>query len=226
MGLNDAEVKKQIDHMIAFIDQEANEKVDEINAKADEEFEIEKSRLVQQQRQKIISAYERKEKHLEQQRKVQQSQLVNQARLRILKHREEQIESILTEARNQLTAVSQDTARYQELLLGLITQGLFQLLEDRVIIQCREADKQLVQAVVPEAIARFKDATKRDVEIYISDKRHLDEDSCGGVKMTSQSGNITVENTLNARLAMIGQQMMPEIREVIFGKNMNRKFLD
>jgi len=226
MGLNDAEVKKQIDHMIAFIDQEANEKVDEINAKADEEFEIEKSRLVQQQRQKIISAYERKEKHLEQQRKVQQSQLVNQARLRILKHREEQIESILTEARNQLTAVSQDTGRYQELLLGLITQGLFQLLEDRVIIQCREADKQLVQAVVPEAIARFKDATKRDVEIYISDKRHLDEDSCGGVKMTSQSGNITVENTLNARLAMIGQQMMPEIREVIFGKNMNRKFLD
>ena len=226
MGLNDAEVKKQIDHMIAFIDQEANEKVDEINAKADEEFEIEKSRLVQQQRQKIISAYERKEKHLEQQRKVQQSQLVNQARLRILKHREEQIEGILTEARNQLTAVSQDTARYQELLLGLITQGLFQLLEDRVIIQCRAADKQLVQAVIPEAIARFKDATKRDVEIYISDKRHLDEDSCGGVKMTSQSGNITVENTLNARLAMIGQQMMPEIREVIFGKNMNRKFLD
>jgi len=226
MGLNDAEVKKQIDHMIAFIDQEANEKVDEINAKADEEFEIEKSRLVQQQRQKIISAYERKEKHLEQQRKVQQSQLVNQARLRILKHREEQIEGILTEARNQLTAVSQDTARYQELLLGLITQGLFQLLEDRVIIQCRPTDKQLVQAVIPEAIARFKDATKRDVEIYISDKRHLDEDSCGGVKMTSQSGNITVENTLNARLAMIGQQMMPEIREVIFGKNMNRKFLD
>jgi len=226
MGLNDAEVKKQIDHMIAFIDQEANEKVDEINAKADEEFEIEKSRLVQQQRQKIISVYERKEKQLDQQRKVQQSQLVNQARLRILKHREEQIDNLLNEARHQLTAVSQDKTRYQELLLGLVTQGLFQLLEDRVVVQCRESDKELVQAVVPLAVANYKEATKRDVEIFISDKRHLDESSCGGVKMTSQSGNITVENTLNARLEMIGQQMMPEIREVIFGKNMNRKFLD
>lgn len=226
MGLNDAEVKKQIDHMIAFIDQEANEKVDEINAKADEEFEIEKSRLVQQQRQKIITVYERKEKQLEQQRKVQQSQLVNQARLRILKHREEQIDNLLNEARHQLAAVSQDTQRYMELLLGLITQGLFQLLEDRVIVQCRKSDKELVQSVIPEAVANFKAATRRDVEIFISDKRHLDEESCGGVKMTSQTGNITVENTLNARLEMIGQQMMPEIREVIFGKNMNRKFLD
>jgi len=226
MGLNDAEVKKQIDHMIAFIDQEANEKVDEINAKADEEFEIEKSRLVQQQRQKIIAVYERKEKQLEQQRKVQQSQLVNQARLKILKHREEQIDNLLNEARDHLAEVSRDEVQYQELLLGLITQGLFQLLEDRVIVQCREEDRALVEAAIPQAVVNFKEASQRNVEIIISEKRHLSADSCGGVIMTSEKGNIQVCNTLNARLEMIGQQMMPEIREVIFGKNMNRKFLD
>ena len=226
MGLNDAEVKKQIDHMIAFIDQEANEKVDEINAKADEEFEIEKSRLVQQQRQKIIAVYERKEKQLEQQRKVQQSQLVNQARLKILKHREEQIDNLLNEARDHLSEVSKDETRYQELLLGLMTQGLFQLLEDRVLVQCREEDKEIVEAAIPQAIVNFKEASGRDVKIFISEKRHLPADSCGGVIMTSEKGNIKVCNTLNARLEMIGQQMMPEIREVIFGKNMNRKFLD
>ena len=49
MALSDADVQKQIKHMMAFIEQEANEKAEEIDAKAEEEFNIEKGRLVQQQ---------------------------------------------------------------------------------------------------------------------------------------------------------------------------------
>lgn len=60
----------QIDHMIAFIVQEAEEKAEEIDAKAEEEFQIEKGRLVQQQRLKIIEYYSKKEKQLEQQRRM------------------------------------------------------------------------------------------------------------------------------------------------------------
>jgi V-type H+-transporting ATPase subunit E len=56
--------------MIAFIDQEAQEKAGEIEAKAEEEFNIEKSRLVQQQRVKIMEFYEKKEKQIELQRKM------------------------------------------------------------------------------------------------------------------------------------------------------------
>ena len=55
---------------MAFIEQEANEKAEEIDAKAEEEFNIEKGRLVQQQRLKIIEYYERKEKQVELQRKM------------------------------------------------------------------------------------------------------------------------------------------------------------
>ena len=77
MALSDSDVQKQIQHMMAFIEQvpriiyvlfplsfkrqtrlidwlidfqEANEKAEEIDAKAEEEFNIEKGRLVQQQR--------------------------------------------------------------------------------------------------------------------------------------------------------------------------------
>jgi len=92
MALSERDVQKQIEHMISFIDQEAEEKVDEINAKADEEFEIEKGKLVQQQRQKIIGYYDKKAKQLEQQKRVQESQLINQTRLKILKFQEDQIE--------------------------------------------------------------------------------------------------------------------------------------
>ena len=70
MALSDADVKKQIKHMMAFIEQEANEKAEEIDAKAEEEFNIEKGRLVQTQRLKIMEYYEKKEKQIEQQKKM------------------------------------------------------------------------------------------------------------------------------------------------------------
>jgi len=61
---------QQIKHMMAFIEQEANEKAEEIDAKAEEEFNIEKGRLVQQQRIKIMEFYDRKEKQVELQKKM------------------------------------------------------------------------------------------------------------------------------------------------------------
>lgn len=73
----------QIKHMMAFIEQEANEKAEEIDAKAEEEFNIEKGRLVQQQRLKIMEYYEKKEKQVELQKKIQSSNMLNQARLKV-----------------------------------------------------------------------------------------------------------------------------------------------
>ena len=51
--------------MMRFIEQEATEKIEEIETKATEEFEIEKGRLVQEQRMKIIEYYEKQEKQVE-----------------------------------------------------------------------------------------------------------------------------------------------------------------
>lgn len=42
MGISDNDVQKQLQHMMAFISQEANEKAEEIDAKAEEEFNMEK----------------------------------------------------------------------------------------------------------------------------------------------------------------------------------------
>ncbi|XP_048448961.1 V-type proton ATPase subunit E 1 [Rhincodon typus] len=91
MALSDADVQKQIKHMMAFIEQEANEKAEEIDAKAEEEFNIEKGRLVQTQRLKIMEYYEKKEKQIEQQKKIQMSNMLNQARLKVLKARDDLI---------------------------------------------------------------------------------------------------------------------------------------
>ena len=50
--------------------------------------------------------------------------------------------------------------------------------------------------------------------------------SAGGIEMYAHKGKIKVDNTLEARLQMIGESTMPQIRTALFGANENRKFND
>ena len=122
MALSDADVSKQIKHMMAFIEQEASEKAEEIDAKAEEEFNIEKGRLVQQQRLKIMEFYERKEKQVELQKKIQSSNMLNQARLKVLKARDDHIQTVLDEAKKTLVTIAQDKSKYPDIIQKLIAQ--------------------------------------------------------------------------------------------------------
>jgi len=226
MALNDVDVQKQIKHMMAFIDQEANEKSEEIDAKAEEEFNMEKGRLVQQQRVKIMEYFERKEKQIELQKKIQNSNLLNNGRLRVLKSREDSIKLLRDDARKQLAVLSKDVKGYKKLLEGLIIQGLYQLIEDTVLIRCRQKDMQLVQDVIEPAVKNFREATKRNTNATIDTANFLSPELAGGVELVTPSGKIKVENTLESRLDLICQQMLPELKEMLFGANLNRKFFD
>ncbi|XP_036279355.1 LOW QUALITY PROTEIN: V-type proton ATPase subunit E 1-like [Pipistrellus kuhlii] len=225
MALSDADVQKQIKHMMAFIEQEANEKAEEIDAKA-EEFNIEKGRLVQTQRLKIMKYYEKKEKQIEQQKKVQMSNMMNQARLKVLRARDDLITDLLNEAKQRLGKVEKDTTRYQVLLDGLVLQGLYQLLEPRMIVCCQKQDFPLVKAAVQKAIPMYKIATNKDVDDQIDQEVYLPEEIAGGVEIYNGDRKINISNTLESRLDLIAQQMMPEVRGALFGANANRKFLD
>jgi len=218
MALSDADVQKQIKHMMAFIEQEANEKAEEIDAKAEEEFNIEKGRLVQQQRLKIMEYYEKKEKQVELQKKIQSSNMLNHARLLVLKAREDHIKSVLDEARRRLGAVTQNQSQYEGVLRNLIAQALFQMIEANVVIRCRQQDLKLVEGVVPQAIQDFKAAVKKDCAVKIDTENFLPSDICGGVEILAQKGKIKIVNTLESRIELVGQQMLPEIREILFEK--------
>uniref|UniRef100_A0A4W5JS12 ATPase H+ transporting V1 subunit E1a n=2 Tax=Hucho hucho TaxID=62062 RepID=A0A4W5JS12_9TELE len=234
MGINNAPLPN-IKHMMAFIEQEANEKAEEIDAKAEEEFNIEKGRLVQTQRLKIMEYYEKKEKQIDQQKKIQMSNLMNLARLKVLKTRDDMISDLLTEARQRLANIAKDPARYPALLEGLVLQGFYQLLEPKVIIRCRQQDIAMVLyydlhrptcAAVQKNIPIYKDAVKSKIEVGIDQDRHLSPDISGGIEMYNANGKIKVANTLESRLDLMAQQMMPEVRTALFGANPNRKFLD
>ncbi|KAA0197520.1 putative ATPase H+ transporting lysosomal 31 kDa V1 subunit E [Fasciolopsis buskii] len=225
MALNDTEAQRQIRHMVAFIDQEAREKVEEIDAKAEEEFQIEKSRLVQSQRMKIMEYYSRKEKQIELSKKIQDSNLKNLSRLKVLQSRENHVEMLLDEAKQRLAELSRDRPRYEACIRGLITQSLLQLLEPEVVVKCRASDQELVQTVLPSCLSAYKQMVNTDCRVAIA-KEYLPESSAGGVELSSKDGRIKVVNTLESRLDQISEQMMPQLREILFGVNENRKFRD
>uniref|UniRef100_A0A3P9KPN1 ATPase H+ transporting V1 subunit E1a n=1 Tax=Oryzias latipes TaxID=8090 RepID=A0A3P9KPN1_ORYLA len=218
--------QSKIKHMMAFIEQEAKEKVEEINSKAEEEFNIEKGRLVQTHRVKIMEFFEKKEKQIEQHKRIQTSHLMNQGRLKVLKARDDMITDLLNEARKRLSELVKDSETYSKLLDGLILQGLYQLLEPKVTIRCRQQDVEIVQASVRKNIPIYQEAVRSSIAVRIDRDLFLPPDICGGIEMCNENGKIKVSNTLESRLELLAEQMMPEIRVSLFGANPNRKFLD
>jgi V-type H+-transporting ATPase subunit E len=178
--------------MMAFIEQEANEKAEEIDAKAEEEFNIEKGRLVQQQRIKIMEYYEKKEKQVELQKKIQSSNMLNQARLKVLKVREDHVRAVLDEARRRLGEVTKDVSQYSQILQLLVQQGLYQMMEAKVLVRGRQVDAQLIQNVLPTAVEQYKRETGKDVVITLDTDSFLPADSTGGVELYALQGRIRV----------------------------------
>nr|XP_019959195.1 PREDICTED: V-type proton ATPase subunit E 1-like [Paralichthys olivaceus] len=170
--------------------------------------------------------YEKKEKQIEQHKKIQMSNLMNQARLKVLKARDDMIGDLLNEARQRLAEIAKDPARYCTLLEGLILQGFYQLLEPKVTIRCRQQDVEMVQAAVNKTIPIYKEAVKKNIDVRIDQDRFLSSEICGGVEAYNDNGKIKVSNTLESRLELMAHQMMPEVRVNLFGANPNRKFTD
>lgn len=54
--------------------------------------------------------------------------MLNQARLKVLKVREDHVRSVLDEARARLATISKNQAQYRELLTLLTLQGLYQVI--------------------------------------------------------------------------------------------------
>uniref|UniRef100_A0AC35TWZ0 V-type proton ATPase subunit E n=1 Tax=Rhabditophanes sp. KR3021 TaxID=114890 RepID=A0AC35TWZ0_9BILA len=225
MGISDNDVQKQLRHMMDFIEQEANEKAEEIDAKAEEEFTMEKGRLVQQQRAKIAEFYDKKTKQVTLQKKIQSSNMLNEGRLQCLKAREEHLNNVLEEARSNLSQISQSD-KWQTILEGLIKQALFQMLEKEVTLRCRKVDESLVKKILPSALDALKKAWGGETNVTIDTTNYLSDNTAGGIELSSKGGKIKVISTLESRLELISRQITPQIRTALFGNNPNRTHFD
>merc|ERR1719357_220111 len=80
--MDEAEAQRQIRQMVNFILNEAKDKAEEIEARALEEFNIEKLKVVQQMKDKIRQEMQKKIKAAETKRAIAKSTAINDARLK------------------------------------------------------------------------------------------------------------------------------------------------
>ncbi|ODQ56227.1 ATPase, V1/A1 complex, subunit E [Saitoella complicata NRRL Y-17804] len=217
MSLSDDQVNQEMKKMIAFIKQEAMEKAREIHIKADEEFAIEKAKLVRQETSNIDATYERKKKQAAMQQQISKSLITNKTRLRTLAARQEVLDTIFEDARNELKNVSKDKTMYEELLKGLLLQGLYSLMEKEVEVRVRDADKDVVKKAIEKAVKDFNEQAGFEPSVSIDEEGALPSESSGGMVIVGLSGRIEVDNTLEERLRLLEDDALPAIRIALFG---------
>ncbi|KAE9614091.1 hypothetical protein Lal_00016443 [Lupinus albus] len=227
--MNDSDVSKQIDQMVRFIRQEAEEKANEISVSAEEEFNIEKLQLLEAEKKKIRQEYERKEKQVDIRKKIEYSMQLNASRIKVLQAQDDVVNSMKEAASKELLSLSNYDTVYRILLKDLIVQSLLRLKEPSVILRCREDDLHLVEEVLDSAAQEYSD--KENVylpEIIVDNNVFLppapshhnvhDLHCSGGVVLASRDGKIVFENTLDARLDVLFRSKLPEIRKQLFGQ--------
>ncbi|KAL4749427.1 hypothetical protein BDW72DRAFT_134321 [Aspergillus terricola var. indicus] len=226
-ALSDDQVAGELRKMTAFIRQEAIEKAREIQLKADEEFAIEKSKLVRQETAAIDTQYEKKFKQAAMSQQITRSTLANRTRLRVLSARQELLDDLFQEARGQISGIAaKDAKKYQEVLKALILEGAYALNEPTVDVRARKKDKDAVKKAIGEAEKDFKVAVGKEVKINLDEEEPLPDDNAGGVVIIGGSGKIEINNTFEERLRLLEIDALPVVRETLFGKNANRRFHD
>ncbi|KAF8477574.1 vacuolar ATP synthase subunit E [Kalaharituber pfeilii] len=226
MALSDNEVTAELKKMVAFIKQEALEKAREIHIKADEEFAIEKSKLVRQETASIDAAYERKFKQAELSQQIVRSTVTNKTRLKILAAQQDLLDQIFEAARQRLSGVSSDTEKYQDVIKNLVFEGLYCLNEASVKVKVREEDYDIVRKAIPKVEAAYKEALGKEVKVEIDENDPLPSESAGGAIIVGFHGKIDVNNTLEERLRLMEFESLPAVRTTLFGPSPNRKFYD
>jgi V-type H+-transporting ATPase subunit E len=99
-------------------------------------------------------------------------------------------------------------------------------LEKNVTLRVRETDVSEVEGLLEEVAADYKAASNKEVNLKLDTDSFLAPQTCGGIELLAQKNKIKICNTLESRLELIAQQLVPAVRTALFGRNPNRKFAE
>lgn len=170
------QVGQELKKMTAFIKQEALEKAHEIKIKADEEFEIEKTKLVRQETDAIDASYEKKFKQATMSQQITRSTVANKTRLKVLAARQELLDDIFETAENRLADLSaKDKKKYGETLKNLVLEGFYLLTEPELVVRARKADYALVRTAIEQAAKEYEKALDREISATLDEENPVAE---------------------------------------------------
>ncbi|KAG5437726.1 hypothetical protein PCANB_000439 [Pneumocystis canis] len=211
MMLSDNQVNSEMQKLINFIKVEAMEKAREIHIKSNEEFSVEKAKIVHQEMIKIDEFYKQKMKKTAINQQISKSNIINSTRLKLLEEREKVLSEVFKDVVEILSSLSQNETRYQELL-----RGLYQLMEENVIIRGRQSDSTIIEKAINDAVEIFRDETHININVMI-DNEYLSSNGLGGVIIFEANKNVSINNTFEERLNLLKIEALPIIRLILFG---------
>ena len=222
--------------MINFIQQHGRERVDEINAQAEMDFTVLKEKTIEQEKKRLSEQFTKDINIAEVNLKIERSAELNKTRISKMRRTNELVESLQFAAKKQLAEkIADDSDAYTELLKNLLVQGLIKLIEPTVTLRVRESDKDMIEGVIEDAIAEYKELMlgqvkalegKDDIpcKVLIDENNFLPEwneeditNSClGGFVMYCRKNRIVCSQTLDDRVELVYQQAIPAIRNLLF----------
>ena len=149
----------------------------------------------------------------------------NAARLSVLRARNDALSTLFASARSRLAGLGKGP-KYEGLFRDLLLQALIKLSEPKVNVNVRKADLALAKKVIPGVVESYQTKTRSQVVVNLDEKRFLPPSPeeagenapscCGGVVVSARKGKIMCSNTLDTRLEIAYEALLPDIRERMF----------
>lgn len=236
--MNEADAKKQIENMMRFIEQEANEKAEEILDQTDQELEAWKNEFKHNKRQYWKNYYLAEKKRREVAGKIAESKLKSSEDERVMRERQNIMNTMKQQAKDSLgKAIKSKPAEYKKLLEDLLVEGLLKIMEAKVTVRATKDDQSVVEGLLKSAQSRFTSEMQKacaehkkkfQMDILVDmDKKPLKDSCIGGVWIqsaayTGRPDAIIVRNSLDARLDSVIEYLTPTIRGLMFPEDEKR----
>lgn len=179
--------------------------------------------MVHEAKLNIQDEFTKKEKDQEVKERIVRSGEIGECRVKKMKIRDELLNSLLGEASSKAAVVTKGQ-NYPQLLQKLIVQGLIKIEEEVVTIYCRGEDIATVEGVIGAAVEEYVEIMKRESSVTLKPtvvlnevrSKDLPDSSCGGILLTALNGKIVCDNTMDSRLTLVYEELLPAIRAILF----------
>ena len=193
-----SEAQEKADSII----QDAQVEVNQINDKATKDAESEKNKILDNGKKQSDMRYQ---------------QIISEAKMNArraeLEAKEEVIDLAFEKATEELTEkASSDDKQYVDSLLSMIKEAACEMGGGDLIVQMKEEDIAKVQGKISSVAADIASATGISTTLAMGDSIN----TIGGAILKTQSGDIEINNTIEARLDRFKKVLRSEVANVLF----------
>ena len=151
--------------MIAFINTQGRERVEQIERQTNDEFTAMSQKKLLDKSEELKDQMLKDVANAEVKAKIAQSKKMNDARINRMRETNTLVESLQGAAGERMAErLSRDSNAYAALLKNLLVQGLIKLIENKVTLRCRASDVSILQSVIGDAVSEYQTAMREQVK--------------------------------------------------------------